>query len=161
MKTNIVIDISPPILFLAKFSSKWCYHFGFVCPGMPKLSKITSLLFFCNILRKKWVMSYASNNEILLDTMKSIGWPSILKAPKIAILQHLKKKLKTKLIFCMQINIKFPTSWFQHFGHQSFLQGDAIMIDGHDQAFSNKISSTQNIQKVNGVEEWSSLFACR
>ena len=35
------------------------------------------------------------------------------------------------------------------------------MTDGHDQAFSNKISSTQNIQKVNGVEEWSSLFACR
>ena len=29
-----------------------------------------------------------------------------------------------KLTFLMQINIKFPTSWFQHFGHQSFLQGD-------------------------------------
>ena len=30
---------------------------------------------------------------------------------------------------------KFPTSWFQHFGHQSFLQGDTIIIDGHDQTF--------------------------
>ena len=127
MKTNIVIDISPPILFLAKFSSKWCYHFGFVCPGMPKLSKITSLLFFCNILRKKWVMSYANNNEILLDTMKLMGWSSILKAPKIVILQCLEKKLKMKLIFCMQINTKVcyklistfwaskvPIRWYYH-----------------------------------------------
>ena len=127
MKTNIVIDISPPILFLAKFSSKWCYHFGFVCPDMPKLSKITSLLFFCNILRKKWVMSYANNNEILLDTMKLMGWSSILKAPKIVILQYLEKKLKMKLIFCMQINTKVcyklistfwaskvPIRWYYH-----------------------------------------------
>ena len=43
-----------------------------------------------------------------------------------------KKKLERKLIFYMQINIKFPTSWFQHFGHQSVLQGDIIVIDGHD-----------------------------
>ena len=127
MKTNIVIDISPPILFLAKFSSKWCYHFGFVCPDMPKLSKITSLLFFCNILRKKWVMSYANNNEILLDTMKLMGWSSILKALKIVILQYLEKKLKMKLIFCMQINTKVcyklistfwaskvPIRWYYH-----------------------------------------------
>ena len=127
MKTNIVIDISPPILFLATFSSKWCYHFGFVCPGMPKLSKITSLLFFCNILRKRWVMSYANNNEILLDTMKLMGWSSILKAPKIVILQYLEKKLKMKLIFCMQINTKVcyklistfwaskvPIRWYYH-----------------------------------------------
>ena len=127
MKTNIVIDISPPILFLAKFSSKWCYHFGFVCPGMPKLSKITSLLFFCNILRKRWVMSYANNNEILHDTMKLMGWSSILKAPKIVILQYLEKKLKMKLIFCMQINTKVcyklistfwaskvPIRWYYH-----------------------------------------------
>ena len=34
------------------------------------------------------------------------------------------KKLEMKLTFLMQINIKFPNSWFQHFGHQSFLQCD-------------------------------------
>ena len=27
-----------------------------VLPGMPKLPKITGLLFLCDILRKKWVM---------------------------------------------------------------------------------------------------------
>ena len=31
-----------------------------VWPGMPKLPKITSLLFLCNILRKKWVMKLIS-----------------------------------------------------------------------------------------------------
>ena len=38
-----------------------------------------------------------------------------------------------KLIFCIQI--EFPASWFQYFGHQRFLQGDNIIIDEHDQAF--------------------------
>ena len=30
---------------------------------------------------------------------------------------------------------KFPASLFQHFGHQRFLQGGTIIIDGHDQVF--------------------------
>ena len=50
-------------------------------------------------------------------------------------LQYLRKK-EMKLIFSMQINIKFPTSWFQHFGHQRFLQVDTIIVDGYNQAFS-------------------------
>ena len=33
-------------------SSKCYYHFRCVWPGIPKLPKITSLLFLCNILRK-------------------------------------------------------------------------------------------------------------
>ena len=32
--------------------------------------------------------------------------------------------------------VEFPTSWFQYFGHQIFLQGDTIVIEEHDQAFS-------------------------
>ena len=32
--------------------------------------------------------------------------------------------------------LKFPASWFQHFGHQSFLHDDIIIIDRHYQAFS-------------------------
>ena len=41
---------------------------------------------------------------------------------------------------------KFPASCFQHFGRQSFLQGDAINIDGHDQSFSkySRTSSQSN-----------------
>ena len=55
---------------------------------------------------------HADKHESLLqiDTMILMGWSSISKVPKIASLQCLynisKKKLKMKLIFCMQINIK-------------------------------------------------------
>ena len=38
-----------------------------------------------------------------------------------------------KLIFCMQINIKVS---YKLISSQSFLQGDAIIIDRHDLAFS-------------------------
>ena len=67
-----------------------------------------------------------------------------------------KKKLELKLIFCIQINIiwKFSTSWLQHFGYQSFLQDDAIIIDGHNQTFPKyKFAiSLQYLKKVrNGV----------
>ena len=48
-------------------------------------------------------------------------------------LQYLKKEVRDEVDFVHQ---KFSTGWFQHFGRQSFLQGDTIIIDGHDQAFS-------------------------
>ena len=40
----------------SKVSSCCYYHFRCVWSGMPKLPKITSLLFLRNIVRKKWVM---------------------------------------------------------------------------------------------------------
>ena len=40
----------------SNISSNWYYHFRWMWPGMPKLPKITSWLFLCNILRKKWVL---------------------------------------------------------------------------------------------------------
>ena len=124
---------------------------------MPKLPKITSLLFL-SILRKKWAMKLIFCMQISIKAWHKLilwfwwGWQSIPKVLKIASLHCLynitKKKLEMKLIFCMQISIKvsyklisvlwsskFPTSWFQYFGHQSFLQGDAI-IDRHNQGLS-------------------------
>ena len=50
-------------------------------------------------------------------------------------LQYLNKEVRSKVIFLHTDNF-FPTSQFQHFGHQSLLQGDTIIIDCHDQAFS-------------------------
>ena len=41
---------------MLKVFSNWYYHSRCVWPGMPKLPKITSLLFLYNMLRKKWVM---------------------------------------------------------------------------------------------------------
>ena len=92
------------------------YHFKCVWPGMPKLPKITSLLFLCNILRKNWVMKLIFCMQISMKACYKLivwfwwGWSSIPKVPKIASLQCLynisKKELEMKLIFCLYINIK-------------------------------------------------------
>ena len=37
--------------------------------------------------------------------------------------------------FCLQLTWKFPTSWFQQFGHQRFPQGDTIITDWRDLHF--------------------------
>ena len=77
-------------------------------------------------------------------------------------LQYLKKKkLDMKFIFCMQINIKVSLSWFQHFWHQSFLQADTIIIDGH----ALKVTSLQYLIKEVGdgvqyVDKHQSFSSC-
>ena len=108
----------------SNISSNWDYHFRCVWPSMPKLPKITSLPFLCNILRKKRVMKLNFGMQINMKSCYKLmqrfwgGWSSILKVPKIAIFQCLfdilKKKLEMKLIFCIQINVKVSTTW-HHF----------------------------------------------
>ena len=121
-----------------KVSSKWCYHFRCVWPDMPNLPKIKSLLFLCNILRKKWVMKLVFCMQITMKICCKLilwfwcGWSSISKVPKVASLQCLynisKKKLEMMLIFCKQINTKvsdklistlwsskFLTRWHNHY----------------------------------------------
>ena len=44
--------------YTSKVSSNWYYYFRFMWPSMSKLPKIKSLLFLCNILSKKWVISW-------------------------------------------------------------------------------------------------------
>ena len=39
-----------------KFYTNWCYHFWWAWPGVPKVLKITSMRYLCNISRKNWVM---------------------------------------------------------------------------------------------------------
>ena len=53
-------------------------------------------------------------------------------------LQYLKKEVREEVDFLHAYLYKheFPTSWFQHFGHQSFAQDNTIIIDDHDQALS-------------------------
>ena len=50
----------------SKVSSNWYYHFRYEWPNMPKLPKITSFLFLCSILRKKWVMHDEHENFLQL-----------------------------------------------------------------------------------------------
>ena len=80
---------------LSKVSSKWYYHFRCVWPGTPKLPKIKSSLFFCNILRKKWLTKSIFCMQVSIKTYYKLilwfwwGWSSISKVPKIASLQCL------------------------------------------------------------------------
>ena len=74
-------------------------------------------------------------------------------------LQYLNKK--TDEVDFLHADKQFPTSWFQHFGHQSFLQGDIIIINGHDQAFWKY--SKQQVCKIFTMSQkrsygWSSSF---
>ena len=97
---------------------------------MLKLATVTSLLFLCNILRKKWVIKLIFCMEIRIKACyKLILWfwrgrSSIPKVLKIASLQCLynisKKNLEIKLTFYMEINIKFScklisTLWASNF----------------------------------------------
>ena len=53
-------------------------------------------------------------------------------------LQNLRQEVRDEVDF---LHVDKHQSWFQHFGHQSFLQGDTIISDWHDQAYqSNKYS---------------------
>ena len=60
------------------------------------------------------------------------------KVPKIASLQCLynifKKKLEMKFIFLYVNKHQVSYKLISTLGHQSFLQGDTVTIDGHDQA---------------------------
>ena len=73
-------------------------------------------------------------------------------------LQYLKKDVRDEVDFFAWRSIqKFPTSWFQHFKHQSFLQGDTIILLGmikHSQSTQgNKFAiSLQYLKKKSGIK---------
>ena len=97
---------------MLKFFSNWYYHFRCVWPGMPKLLKITSLLFLYYMLRNMLSDAveflHADKDESLLQIDTKMFWwvwSSFPKVPKISSLECLynipKKKLQMKLTFIM------------------------------------------------------------
>ena len=91
-----------------------------------------------------FVRADKDENLLQIDRMTLMGMVKHSRVPKIASLHCLyniakKKKLLMKLIFCMQITIIVSYKLISTFGRQSFLQGDTITIDGHDQAFSKDL----------------------
>ena len=98
----------------SKVSSKWYYRFRCVWPGMSKLLKITSLLFLCNILRKKWVMMLIFCMQISMkarsDTMILMVMVKHSQSSQTASLQCLYNISKKKLISTLWAS-KFSTRW--------------------------------------------------
>ena len=106
MKTNFIIDISPPISYLAKF---WFSSYGLKCCWPVKLQK------FSNISRKKWMMKFfgAQINIEVFHKLIVPFWVCVTRYAqntenkKFAYLCNIFRKSRgMKLIFCMQINTK-------------------------------------------------------
>ena len=53
-------EVEKQVEFLCRwasnFSKNWCYQFWLAWLGMPKVLKITSIQYLCNISRKSWVL---------------------------------------------------------------------------------------------------------
>ena len=85
-----------------------------VASHVPKLAKVTSLLFLCNILKKRGMtLLFCMQHESLIEIDAMILMElakysqSILGSNLQRLYNIFKKKLEMKLIFCMQININF------------------------------------------------------
>ena len=109
METNIVVDISTPDPYLAKF---WFSGYWPRCCQPIKLQDSLK----CNISRKKWMMKFIFgmqiNIEVLCKLIQSL-WVCAAKHAqstqnkKFAYLCNISRKTRqVKLIFCLQINTK-------------------------------------------------------
>ena len=107
-----------------KVFSHWYCHFRCVWPDMSKLLKIASLLFLCNMLRKKWCDAFnffafnflhAYKHESLLQIDTKIFWwlwssiPEVPKKENLQCLYNIPKKVRDEVDF------------FDADKHQSFL----------------------------------------
>ena len=94
---------------MLKVFSNWYYHFRCVWPGMPKLLRITSLLFLYNMLRNM-LMSMKASYKLILRFFDGYS-QAFPKFPRYQLCNaftiSLKKKLEMKLTFFIKINIKF------------------------------------------------------
>ena len=107
MKTNFIIDISPPISYLAKF---WFSSYGLKCCWPVKLQK------FSNISRKKWmklIFCMQINTKVFHKLIVSL-WLCIARHVqssqnhKFAIfLQYLKENVKYGVDFSPKRDVKF------------------------------------------------------
>ena len=111
METNIVVDISPPIPYLAKF---WFSSYGPKCCQPIKLQDSLK----CNISRMKWMMKFIFGMQINIEVFYKLilsFWECETKhaqstqSKKFAYLCNISRKAwgkEVKLIFWLQTNTK-------------------------------------------------------
>ena len=114
---------------MSKVYSNWYYHSRYVWSGMPKLPSITSLLFLCNTLRKKWVIKLIFCMQISMKvSYKSIAWFLMVMVKhshgsqnsKFAMsLQCLKKEMRYEVDFLHEgkslWQSKFSSRWYYRY----------------------------------------------
>ena len=97
-------------------------HFRCVWPGMAKLSKITSFLFFCNVIRKKWVMKVIYYMHVKMKiTHKLIRWFFM------GMVKHPQSSQKSKFAMPFQYlekEVRDEADFVHADKHQNFLQVD-------------------------------------
>ena len=72
-------------------------------------------------------------------------------------LQCLKKEVRDEVVFFLIQRITKVSPKLQHLGHQSFLQGDTIFINGHYSQSTQSKNFAISLVRI----RWSSFFACR
>ena len=107
METNIVVDISPQISYLAKF---WFSSYGSKCCQPIKLQGFLK----CNISKKKWMMKFIFGLQINIEVFYrlyyhfgfvQLGMPKVTKMRSLDIFAITPEK-RCEVVFCMQMNAK-------------------------------------------------------
>ena len=107
METNIVVDISPQISYLAKF---WFSSYGSKCCQPIKLQGFLK----CNISKKKWMMKFIFGLQINIEVFYrlyyhfgfvQLGMPKVPKMRSLDIFAITPEK-RCEVVFCMQMNAK-------------------------------------------------------
>ena len=107
METNIVVDISPQISYLAKF---WFSSYGSKCCQPIKLQDFLK----CNISKKKWMMKFIFGLQINIEVFYrlyyhfgfvQLGMPKVPKMRSLDIFAITPEK-RCEVVFCMQMNAK-------------------------------------------------------
>ena len=124
MKTNIVIDISTPISYLAKH---WASSYGPICCRPKKLQGSLK----CNISRKKWMINYFFGMQINIGVFYKL-----ILSFWLCITRHA-KSTQNKFAYLCSISKK---AWVMKLiflpadKHKTFLQIDSITLGVHSQA---------------------------
>ena len=108
------------------------------CPNYPKY-KFISLQYLTKEVSDEIDFLYVDKHEgfLQINSMVLIDMVKHLQSSqnnKFAMsLQYLKQEVRDEVDF---LCVDKDQSWFQHFGHPSFQQGNTVIIDGYNQTFS-------------------------
>ena len=124
MKTNILIDISPPIPFLGKF---WFLSYRAGCCLSIKLQDSLK----CNISRKKWMMKFITGKQINVEIFYNLVllfWACLARHVQSSQIVFLSLQY-------LQKNVENEVDLLPTYKHKSFLQVGSIPLSMCSQAY--------------------------
>ena len=137
---------------MLKVFPNWYCHLRCVRPRKPKLPKITSLLFLCNMLRKLQLIFYIqiSKKACYILILRFLWWVwSWWSIPKVL------KKASLQCFYNIPENVRDKVDIFDIDKHQSFLTVDFNTLD--IKFFYNVIDMIMKTWKASRWKWWSIL----